>query len=896
MDIDSFPQLDESQRKLLSLGVGYHLVLAPPGCGKTTILADRVKDAHAKGIDYADMLCLTFTNRAAREMLNRISSVMKDDDISSLMVGNIHRFCSKYLFSQQLVPADTSIIDDEESMGIIADFLHCDENVSRNNHRQNKTYQSIMFFSHLMFQIEKHHPINLYLHPEILTEDDRIAVKLLCKQHNIKYSQEGLVYIYQNADDFLTSLEGTQVILPGVSKVRTTLLKMIYSRQYHQYKEQHHMFDFEDLLLQSYEILKADDDHKRFSWIQVDEVQDLNAMQLAIIDLLSLPKQSTVVYLGDEQQAIFSFMGAKVERLTELKLRCKDHVYHLVKNHRSPSYLLNVFNDFAEKQLHIDRSLLPMSDNVQMPAPTDMQIIYADTTEEEIRLVAEKAQGLKQAYPQQTTAIVVNTNAEAERISQYMERLGVHHFKISGSDLFLTDTMRLLIAHLSVLANENSQISWVRLLKLTKVFDTYALARRFVWKLRSLALTPSDLLMYDGSSYLNEFVSTYNSQTLVVFDTETTGLDVLTDDIIEISAMKVRNGQLVGEPLDLYIKTDKVIPQFLGDKPNPLYTIYQEKQVSKELIDPQKALQLFMSYVGDSVVVGHNVRYDREIFRNNYQRHCHVQLDKEALKCFDTLKLTKLLDPSLCSYKLESLLAYYHLEGVNSHRSIDDVDATVHLLNLCASKAQSYLEAQRAFLAHPKVTPFIHRFKRNYLQVYLHGVNQLYDHSVSDVPMIVDELRYAHQALGDGLEIKKVDRLEIVCNYIQKDMMADDSTPNVLQYQLAQYIMDLNTIKESDFCNSKSCFENIYISTIHKAKGLEFDNVIVFDAVDGKFPSKYNRTDVENQEDARKFYVAISRAKQRLFIAYSMHSQERHGKVVDTQLTPFMNDISRYFS
>lgn len=196
------------------------------------------------------------------------------------------------------------------------------------------------------------------------------------------------------------------------------------------------MFDFEDLLLQSYEILKADDDHKRFSWIQVDEVQDLNAMQLAIIDLLSLPKQSTVVYLGDEQQAIFSFMGAKVERLTELKLRCKDHIYHLVKNHRSPSYLLNVFNDFAEKQLHIDRSLLPVSDNVQMPAPADMQIIYADTTEEEIRLVAEKAQGLKQAYPQQTTAIVVNTNAEAERISQYMERLGVHHFKISGSDLF----------------------------------------------------------------------------------------------------------------------------------------------------------------------------------------------------------------------------------------------------------------------------------------------------------------------------------------------------------------------------------------------------------------------------------------------------------------------------
>lgn len=896
MVTNSFPQLDESQHRLLSLGQGYHLVLAPPGCGKTTILADRVKDAHAKGIDYADMLCLTFTNRAAREMLNRISSVMKEDDISPLMVGNIHRFCSKYLFSQQLIPADTSIIDDEESMGIIADFLHCDENVSRNNHRQNKTYQSIMFFSHLMFQIEKHHPISLYLHPEILTEDDRIAVKLLCKQHSIQYSQEGLAYIYQNADDFLSSLEATQVILPGMSKVRTTLLKMVYARQYHQYKEQHHMFDFEDLLLQSYEILKADNDHKRFSWIQVDEVQDLNAMQLAIIDLLSIPNQATVVYLGDEQQAIFSFMGAKVERLTEQKLRCKDHIYHLVKNHRSPSYLLDVLNDYAENQLHIDRSLLPVSDNEQSPTPTDMQIIYADTTEEEIRLVAEKAQSLKQAYPQQTTAIVVNTNAEAERISQYMARLGVQHFKISGSDLFLTDTMRLLIAHLSVLANENSQLSWVRLLKLTKVFDTYALARRFVWKLRSLALSPSDLLVYDGSSYLEEFVSAYDNKTLVVFDTETTGLDVLTDDIIEISAMKVRNGQLVGEPLDLYVKTDRPIPPFLGDKPNPLYTLYQEKQAASSLLEPDEALRLFMSYVGDSVVVGHNVRYDCEIFRNNYQRHCRIQLDASALKSFDTLKLTKLLDPSLCSYKLESLLAYYHLEGVNSHRSIDDVNATVHLLNLCASKAQLRLEAQRAFLTHPKVTPFVQRFKRNYLSIYLHGMNRLYECSTNDVPMIVDELRFAHQAFVDALEINKVERLDVVCNYIQKDMMADNPLPNVLQYQLAQYIMDLNTIKESDFCNSRSCFENIYISTIHKAKGLEFDNVIVFDAVDGKFPSKYNRTELQNQEDARKFYVAISRAKQRLFIAYSMHSQERYGKTIDTLLTPFMNDICKYFS
>ena len=99
-----------------------------------------------QGLEYADMLCLTFTNRAAREMLNRIRTVMKDDDTSSLQVGNVHHFCSKFLFEEGKVSADTSIIDDEEAISIIAEYRQEGEDAVMNNYKRQQEYKQIILF------------------------------------------------------------------------------------------------------------------------------------------------------------------------------------------------------------------------------------------------------------------------------------------------------------------------------------------------------------------------------------------------------------------------------------------------------------------------------------------------------------------------------------------------------------------------------------------------------------------------------------------------------------------------------------------------------------------------------------------------------------------------------
>lgn len=887
--------LDKYQIPVVEASQGYHLVLASPGCGKTHILAERIRYARERGVKYEDMLCLTFTNRAAREMTNRIQKVV-GGDFSELMVGNVHRFCSKFLFEQGRIPADSAIIDDEEAVSIIADYRNEDEEGVTRDFNRYKGYQTIIFFQHFIYQLEHQHPWKYYLHPESFTDDDREAVKHICASQKIEYDEQAVVNIYHHAQEYMDEANAPGLDGKTADRIRVLLWKMYYAGCYARYKEENHLFDFEDLLLYTYDIYRSDPSCKRYPWIQVDEVQDLNGMQLAIIDLLTAKDNPMVMYLGDEQQAIFSFMGAKVETLTLLKMRCKGNIHHLQRNHRSPKYLLDVFNDYAEKQLKIDRELLPLSDNDTKATSSDLRIIHSSTIEAEHKDITTEALSLYEQNKEERTAVIVSANSDADRISEAMTEAGLTHFKVSGRDLFDTPDVKLLLAHLSVLSNEHNSIAWTRIMKGVRAFPSHALARRFNWKLKQLALSPSDFLLYPESCYTAEFLRAYNEEEIVVFDTETTGLNVFSDDIIEIAAIRIKGGEVVGEPLDLYIETDKPILPMLGDKENPMYAIYHEKMSTGELRSPSDALQRFLAYVGTSPILGHNANYDYNILDNNLQRYCKDTMHAHDIRCFDSLKLIRLLAPSLHSYKLESLLEIFHLAGVNSHQAIDDVKATVSLVRLCAEKAREKQAQQVAFIRHPKVKPFANVLRSNYGECYREAVNRLYKLSTDHEPALVSELSAAYNAFhSDGL-INDIPRLDYILRYLRIDMLTDEMVANALAPQLSQYVIDINTLKEADFCNSKSILERIYVTTVHKAKGLEFDNVIIFDAADGRYPNAYNKTKQQDEEDARKFYVAMSRAKRRLFIAYALQMVDRHGRVFNRELTPLMDSIQKYFN
>ena len=184
---------------------------------------------------------------------------------------------------------------------------------------------------------------------------------------------------------------------------------------------------------------------------------------------------------------------------------------------------------------------------------------------------------------------------------------------------------------------------------------------------------------------------------------------------------------------------------------------------------------------------------------------------------------------------------------------------------------------------HKRVVPYIQRFRAAYAPLFRNTLSHCYEIEMGGEKALVTEIKNVYNELvAQGL-IAKIERLPYFLRYLEFDLLTDRDTPNVLIEQLNRYIIEINTMKESDFCNSRSIEERVYVTTIHKAKGLEFDNVIVYDAA-------------SEQEDARKFYVAMSRAKRRLIVAYSLTARDWHGVSYNRELTPFMNSIVHHFN
>ena len=242
---------DRDQQEIIGLQYGRHLVLAPPGCGKTQILAERIRKAHAEGVAYSDMLCLTFTNRAARGMRERISSNLGDSGTTQVFVGNVHRFCARFLFENAVVPGETSVIDDDTAVSILATYLNEDEDKVLGNYRRRSDYNRVLFISHLMYEIEHRLPKALRQHPDCLTKEDIAALRAICKMQHREFTREALLDIYHHNDfyrDAVLQPDFDAVLRPSAQR---TLQFLRYAHAYQAYKRQNLLLDFEDLILHS---------------------------------------------------------------------------------------------------------------------------------------------------------------------------------------------------------------------------------------------------------------------------------------------------------------------------------------------------------------------------------------------------------------------------------------------------------------------------------------------------------------------------------------------------------------------------------------------------------------------------------------------------------------------
>lgn len=887
------------QLEVINADIGYNMVLAGPGCGKTDILAERIAKAYEKGsVQLSDMLCLTFTNRAARGMYDRIKSRL-GDDANDLFVGNIHRYCSHFLFESNVISAEAAIMDeddsnevltseiDEEDIKILIDYreernsygnilvsvdwytineiLGIDMHASGATGKvtvstANKIITAVRYkvadMEHLIFQVKGEHPQSDWYHKELIETD-------------------AFRYYYPFIRDFKDACVAT-----GYDKAQFRHLNpyeklFALASKFHYYKESNGLVDFDDLLILTYDAYFNDVEHiyPRYKWVQIDEIQDLSNFQIALVDLITDKTSDFVVlYLGDEQQAIYSFMGASLDTLNMLKERCLSHIYHLDKNFRSPKYLLELYNKYAVDELHVDKDFLPEAKDDEAAGFLDICLHEYETLAEEVDRVYNAVLPFlrNEQHKNERTALLVPWNVDADKISDRLKIDKIPHFKISGLDSFQTVHMRTLMAHFNAVDNDFNLIAWSRVLKQTYAVDTYSEARHLIEQMRELGMCPSDLLRDNGSS-LGEFVYYFDNEEIVLFDTETTGVDVFGDDIIQIAAIKIKNGQEVsGSFKEIYLQTDKSkIPAKLGKKINPMVEDYAQAEREGRVVSRREGLLDFMEYVGNDVLLGHNVNYDYNILKNNLTRYCKGYYDEYETTALDTLKLAHLICPRLRKYKLEYLIERLELEGTNSHNAKDDIMATFELAKYCRSKSDNLLQGQMQFYQNAKVLKVIDELNRGYKYCYDLTKGRLYlQHSAEDEYAIVSEMKELSTLLSQLCEFKIVDSFDLIISYLNEDVISKDE-PNALKSHFANHLMDMSTYREADLCASSNFKEKLFVSTVHKAKGLEFENVVVMRAVNGRYPHFAHRRPEQQEEDKRLFYVGISRAMKRLIVSGS---------------------------
>ena len=803
--------LDDDQRAVIALRKPSALVLAGPGCGKTHILARRVLYARSCGVPFADMACLTFTNRAAREMLERVGALAGDTrDLP--FVGNLHRFCLRLLFENELIHPDTTIFDDTEL-----------EQYCRSAFGYTKPYQA-----------------------ELLSKAAR--------------------HIYQR-----NSGHPDAVCLTGGEFSPQTLAD---ARKYIAFKQENNLIDFDDILLKAYTALRADSgwrlSNAYFPWLQVDEVQDLTALHLAIIDEIA-GDDSTRLYLGDEQQAIFSFLGAGGAALEALKKRCKGNIYHLGNNYRSSRRLLEITNHLAADYLGIDRNFLPVCRRGEVAAGEAR--FYTADSDSLPEICSAWVRQLANRNDIGSIMVLVRTNRQGEIMSQALADKGIDHIFPGKNDVFRSAAFKTVWSHLAVVMNDCRMHQWVELIYRCRALKSLPSARRLVSELERHAFSPAGLLdIFKPTQCELLCAAVDENRPIVVFDTETTGLDIENDDIVQLSAVRIIGGRISDEYFNVFIDSPLPLPAIVGGTANPLI----EQYATERRLTASEALARFIAFAGDgTVLAGHNVDFDMAMLRNNIRRRTGLPVPQWAeygAQALDSLHLSRLLHPRLRSYRLGALLETLEIEGLNSHTALDDARAAGRLLSSLIPEARRVLPAHRAVRANPAVLKVATRLSERYKPLYESTRARVYNAADRSATLAAEVMRaddffVAMKATPPLRHRKYIGRLidAVIVNPL---------TQRNLYMQLSANLNALLTFNEGDFFANNIVEEQVRVMTIHKAKGLESDAVVVYDANRG--PGRY-------EDYLRVLYVAFSRARKVLVAGAGNYAAEP------------LDDISRMF-
>ena len=416
--IDYKKELNPSQLEAVMSTEGPHLVIAGAGSGKTRVLTYRVAYLVEKGFRPEQILLLTFTRKAAEEMLRRASLIL-DERCSRVSGGTFHSFANMTLrryakvlgFSSNFTILDTS--DAEDVINLLRTRL--------GYHKVDKRF------------------------PKKNTLLDVIS-KSINKSRRV---EEVLVYEYPQFEEWTQDIKRLK-------------------DEYAAYKYANSLLDYDDLLVFLKKLLSEYDDVREritdnYSHIMVDEYQDTNKLQAEIVCLLSSQSHNVMV-VGDDSQSIYSFRGANFRNIIDFpKVFADTKVITLEENYRSSQPILNMTNEIiAQAREKFEKKLFSRRQGQTHP-------LYVETGDEheQSEFVADKILELREeGVPLRDMAVLFRSGWHSNDLEIELSRRGIPFRKYGGQKFVEASHIKDILSYLKVTYNILDQVSWHRLLLL----------------------------------------------------------------------------------------------------------------------------------------------------------------------------------------------------------------------------------------------------------------------------------------------------------------------------------------------------------------------------------------------------------------------------------------------
>ena len=446
--LTSSPLLDSlnpEQRAGVTLPAEHALILAGAGSGKTRVLTTRIAWLLQEGhITPGGILAVTFTNKAAKEMVARLTAMLPIS-VRGMWIGTFHGLCNRFLrahFKTAALPQTFQILD---------------------------------------------------------TQDQLSAVKRLCKQLGVdedRFPPKQLSWFISSCKE--EGLRPQDVPVRDSDTRRKAELYQLYEEQC----QREGVVDFGELMLRSYEVLR---DHPairehyqwRFRHILIDEFQDTNKLQYAWIKMLAGKQDGAdsaagqggaVLAVGDDDQSIYAFRGARVGNMADfVREFAVEHQIKLEQNYRSHSHILDAANALIShnsrrlgKNLRTDQG--PGEAVRVYEAPSDFE--EAQWMVSEMRYLMESGKsGLGEGYPQSEIAVLYRSNAQSRVIETALFNAGIAYRVYGGLRFFERAEIKHALAYLRLVSNPHDDTSFMRVVN----FPARGIGARSLEQLQDIA-------------------------------------------------------------------------------------------------------------------------------------------------------------------------------------------------------------------------------------------------------------------------------------------------------------------------------------------------------------------------------------------------------------------------